>query len=105
MLFFVVVACACSFVTEDGVTGSARQLDLLLVQQLLHAWRMAYVSQLLCFVVVVSISHADGEDSCCRRVERMTLDSCTGQQNVAVCVCHACFATIDALAAIFVVAV
>jgi hypothetical protein len=34
MVFFVVVACACSFVIEDGVTGSARQLDSLFVQQL-----------------------------------------------------------------------
>jgi hypothetical protein len=37
MVFVVVVACACSFFTEDGVTGSARQLDLLLVQCLLCA--------------------------------------------------------------------
>jgi hypothetical protein len=37
MVFFVVIACVHSFVTEDGVSGSARQLNLLLVQQLLHA--------------------------------------------------------------------
>jgi hypothetical protein len=35
MVFFV-IACVCSFDTEDGVTGSARQLALLLVQQSLH---------------------------------------------------------------------
>jgi hypothetical protein len=34
MVLFVVVACACSFVFEDGVTGSARRLALLLVQSL-----------------------------------------------------------------------
>jgi hypothetical protein len=33
MVVFVVVARACSVVTRDGVTGSAKQLDLRLVQQ------------------------------------------------------------------------
>ncbi len=50
MVFFVVVACTCSFVTGDDVTGSARQLDSLLVQQSLRAWRMVQVSRWLCFL-------------------------------------------------------
>ena len=33
MVVFVVVACTCSDVTRDGVTGSAKQLDSRLVQQ------------------------------------------------------------------------
>ncbi len=105
MVFFVVVACIYSFVTEDGVTGSARWLDLLLVQQLLHAWCMAHVSQRLCFCVVVCVGHAGGDDSCHCRVERTTLDSCTGRQNVAVCIRCAHVAAIDVLVAILVVAV
>jgi hypothetical protein len=48
MGFFVVVACACSFVTEDSVTGSARRFDLLLVQRSLRALRMVHVSWRLC---------------------------------------------------------
>ncbi len=36
MVVFVVIAHACSVVTRDGVTGSARQLSSWLVQQLLH---------------------------------------------------------------------
>jgi hypothetical protein len=56
-------------------------------------------------VVVVHIGHADGDNSCCPCVEHMTLDSCAGQQNVAVCVHCARDAAIDILAAIFVVAV
>ncbi len=56
-------------------------------------------------VVVICVGHADGDNSCCHRVEHMTLDSCAGRQNVAVCVCCARVAAIDVLAAIFVVAV
>jgi hypothetical protein len=37
MVFFVVVAFACSFITEDSVTGDARQLNLLFVQRSLCA--------------------------------------------------------------------
>ena len=36
MVVFVVVARACSVITRDGVTGSAKQLDLRLVQQSSH---------------------------------------------------------------------
>jgi hypothetical protein len=113
MVFFVVLACVCSFVTEDGVTGSARQLDLLLVQQLSRAWCVAYVSQwlflllllLVVVVVVVHVSHADGDNSCCHCIERMTLDSCPGQKNITVCICRAHVAAIDALAAMIVIVV
>ncbi len=45
----VVIACTCSAVTGDGVTGSARQPNLVLVQQSSHAWCMVYVSR--CFFV------------------------------------------------------
>ncbi len=115
MVFFVVVACACSFVIEDGVTGSARQLNLLLVQQSLRAWCVAYVSRQLGFlllfgcclgvVVVVHVGHADGDNSCRCCIECTTLDSCAGRQNVAVCVHCACFVAIDTHAAIFVIVV
>ncbi len=50
------------------------------------------------------IGNADGDDSCCPHIERMTLDSCAGLQSIAVCVHRARFAAIDTLAAIFVVA-
>ncbi len=33
---FFVVTCTCSVITGEGVTGSAKQLNLLLVQRLLH---------------------------------------------------------------------
>ncbi len=170
MVFFVAVTCACSFVIEDGVIGSARWLNSLLVQQLSSAWWVAYVSQQVIFVVAwllfascccclhawlhrlawhlsyewlvcsscrhrawrpcphawgdsscccschccdrrcsgacaACIGHADGDNSCCCCIERTTLDSCAGRQNVAVCVCRARFATIDALAAIILVVV
>jgi hypothetical protein len=115
MVFFVVVACACSFVTEDSVTGSARQLNLLLVQRLLCVLHVAYVSQRPHFfvvwllfarvVVVVCVDHADGDDSCRRCIEHTNHDSCAGRQNIAVCVHHACFAMIDTLAAIIVIVV
>ena len=54
--------------------------------------------------VVVCIGHADGGDSCRCCIKRMTLDSCAGQWNIAVCVRHTCFAAIDAFVVIIVVA-
>jgi hypothetical protein len=63
MLFFVVLACACSFVTEDGVTSSARRLDLVLVQKLLHSWHAVRVSRQLFyfyFFAQVVVVHALG---------------------------------------------
>ncbi len=87
IVFFVVVACACSFVIEDGVTGSARQIDLLLAQQffacVMHAVRVTKAWFFLLLVVpvvvlVVCIGHADGKDSCHHCVELMTLDSYAG---------------------------
>ena len=54
-------------------------------------------------VVFVHVGHADGDDSCHCHVERATLDSCAGQQNIAVCVHCTHVAEIDALAAIVIV--
>ncbi len=47
--YFFVIACACSFVTREGVKGSTRQLNLLLVQRLSRAWHVAYITRLLFF--------------------------------------------------------
>jgi hypothetical protein len=49
MVAFVVVACACSVVTRDGVSGSARQFGLQLVQQSLHVTRGVCVNMALFF--------------------------------------------------------
>ncbi len=157
--------CLClSFVTEDGVTGSARRLNLLFVQQLLRRWGVVCVSRRLCFLLffccfhlllliaqlVVKFSmtsgcsdcrvggragsprsctwgdssyccachcrdchccgasapcidHAVNDDSLCR-VKRMTGGSCSGWQNVTVCVRCARLVTIDAPAGIVVIA-
>jgi hypothetical protein len=48
MVVFVVVACTCSVVTRDGVTGSAKQLGLRLVQQ--SSCMMRGVRVLMAFV-------------------------------------------------------
>ncbi len=53
MVVFVVVARACSVVTRDGVTGSARQLGLQLVQQSLHVLRGVRAWQLFFFCLRV----------------------------------------------------
>ncbi len=50
------------------------------------------------------VNHAVGDNSCHRCIKRMTLDSCAGQWNIAVCVRHTCFAAIDAFVVIIVVA-
>jgi hypothetical protein len=47
MVAFVVVACACSVVTRDGVTGSVKRLGSRLVQQLLHVTRGVPVTMAL----------------------------------------------------------
>jgi hypothetical protein len=49
MVVFVVVAQACSVVTRDGVTGSARQLGSWLVQQSLHVTHGIHVMTALFF--------------------------------------------------------
>jgi hypothetical protein len=49
MVVFVVVTRACSVVTWDGVTGSAKQLDLQLIQQSLRLMRGVRVTMALCF--------------------------------------------------------
>jgi hypothetical protein len=49
MVVLVVVACACSVVTRDGVTGSAKQLDSQLIQQLSQVMHGICVTMALYF--------------------------------------------------------
>jgi hypothetical protein len=56
MVVFVVVARACSVVTRDGVSGSARQFGLRLVPQLSCVTREVCVTMALCFFVLLASS-------------------------------------------------
>jgi hypothetical protein len=49
MVVFVVVTCACSVVTRDGVTGSAKRLSLRLIQQSSRVTRGVCVTMASCF--------------------------------------------------------
>jgi hypothetical protein len=51
MVVFIVVACTFSVVTRDSVTGSAKQLDLRLIQRLLHVTRGVHVTMFLFFLL------------------------------------------------------
>jgi hypothetical protein len=51
MVVFVVVACACFVVTRDGVTDSARQLRLRIVQQSSRITCGVRVTTASCFVL------------------------------------------------------
>ncbi len=52
-----------------------------------------------CGACAARVGHADGDDSCGLCVERTTLGSCVGWQNVTVCIRCACVAVIDVPAA------
>ncbi len=56
MVVFVVIARTCSVVTRDGVTGSAKRLDLQLVQQSSCVTRGVRVTMALFFFLLLASS-------------------------------------------------
>ncbi len=56
MVVFVVVARVCSVVTRDGVTGSAKRLNLRLIQQLSRVTHGVCVMMALCFFCLLASS-------------------------------------------------